>query len=288
MTIAINAKIHEGVVLASDSATTLIQNGGGVLNIYDHANKIFNLYKGLPIGALTYGLGNIGHASIATLAKDFRTIISKDLNPEKYTIKEIANDFSKFINERYTKAIAHIKSPKNKPRLGFVIAGYSADSDLPEEYDIRFPEGVRPKLIRPIEETGLTWNGEIEPLTRLILGHSSNLHQIIRRNMSVFKEPELANKLMQDIHKNSQISLIQPGMPIQDAINLSEYLVNLAINFAKYRPGAPSVGGPVEIAVISKHEGFKWIKRKHYFSKELNINNFVDNSTTHDHEQKDD
>lgn len=31
-----------------------------------------------------------------------------------------------------------------------------------------------------------------------------------------------------------------------------------------------SVGGPVDVAVISKHEGFIWISRKHYFEAELN------------------
>ena len=29
---------------------------------------------------------------------------------------------------------------------------------------------------------------------------------------------------------------------------------------------------PKNIAVITKHEGFKWIERKHYYNQELNIN----------------
>jgi hypothetical protein len=31
-----------------------------------------------------------------------------------------------------------------------------------------------------------------------------------------------------------------------------------------------TVGGPVDVAVISKGDGFVWIKRKHYFRPELN------------------
>jgi len=31
-----------------------------------------------------------------------------------------------------------------------------------------------------------------------------------------------------------------------------------------------TVGGPVDVALISKGEGFIWIKRKHYFDTELN------------------
>ena len=31
-----------------------------------------------------------------------------------------------------------------------------------------------------------------------------------------------------------------------------------------------SVGGPVDVALISKGDGFIWIKRKHYFEKKYN------------------
>ncbi len=159
---------------------------------------------------------------------------------------------------------------EKRPVLGFVIAGYSSDSDLPEEYQLIYPHASAPTAIRPPEEVGLTWNGEIEPLTRLILGHGSNFQGIVEQTLNLFKGKNEAMQFMQLLKMNSQVSVISPGMPLQDVIYLAEYLVDTAIKFAKYRPGAQTVGGPIEIAVISKHEGFKWIKRKHYFSTELN------------------
>jgi hypothetical protein len=30
------------------------------------------------------------------------------------------------------------------------------------------------------------------------------------------------------------------------------------------------VGGPIEIAAITKHEGFRWIQRKHFYPAGLN------------------
>jgi hypothetical protein len=59
-------------------------------------------------------------------------------------------------------------------------------------------------------------------------------------------------------------------MPFQDAIDLAEWLVGLAIGYSRFMPGAPTVGGPIETAAISKHEGFKWVRRKHYFDARLN------------------
>ena len=59
-------------------------------------------------------------------------------------------------------------------------------------------------------------------------------------------------------------------MPIQDAIDLAEFLVELTIKWSRFTPGPPTVGGPIEIAAITRHEGFKWIRRKQYYSPELN------------------
>ena len=35
-----------------------------------------------------------------------------------------------------------------------------------------------------------------------------------------------------------------------------------------------TVGGPVDVAVITKGDGFIWIKRKHYFDASLNQHYF--------------
>ena len=76
ITIAVAVKVNDGFVLAADSATTLSADGVDgktqLLNIYNNANKIFNLHKGLPIGAMTWGRGSIGPSSISTLTKDLR------------------------------------------------------------------------------------------------------------------------------------------------------------------------------------------------------------------------
>ena len=37
-----------------------------------------------------------------------------------------------------------------------------------------------------------------------------------------------------------------------------------------------TVGGPIDVAVISKGDGFVWVKRKHYFPADLN-NHFFRN-----------
>jgi hypothetical protein len=86
MTIAVSLKVNDGVVLAADSATTLIgqspDGSVGVVNVYNNANKIFNLVKDWPIGVVTWGAGSIGTASVSTLVKDLRARLSGKLSED--------------------------------------------------------------------------------------------------------------------------------------------------------------------------------------------------------------
>jgi hypothetical protein len=66
------------------------------------------------------------------------------------------------------------------------------------------------------------------------------------------------------------LPLIEPPMPIQDSIDLAEFLVHTSVMFTRFKRGAATVGGPVESAAITKLEGFKWVRRKHYFDEKLN------------------
>jgi hypothetical protein len=72
-------RVNDGIVLASDSATSFIDPKTGIAyKVYNHADNIFNLIKGKPIGAMTYGSGSIGTASISTLSKDLRELLVTD------------------------------------------------------------------------------------------------------------------------------------------------------------------------------------------------------------------
>ena len=60
------------------------------------------------------------------------------------------------------------------------------------------------------------------------------------------------------------------ALPIDELASMAESLVSLTSFKRKVTMVPESVGGPVDVAVISKGDGFIWIKRKHYFKPELN------------------
>lgn len=58
--------------------------------------------------------------------------------------------------------------------------------------------------------------------------------------------------------------------PKDELAHVAEALVSLTSLKRRVSGERETVGGPVDVAVISKGDGFIWIKRKHYFSQELN------------------
>lgn len=56
----------------------------------------------------------------------------------------------------------------------------------------------------------------------------------------------------------------------KDLAEMAESLIYLTYLKRRITNAEESVGGPVDVAIISKGDGFIWIKRKHYFKPELN------------------
>lgn|SRR5487761_33431 len=293
MSIAVVISVHDGLVMAADSASTLTVSTApgviaGVANVYDNANKIFNLYKGKPIGLVAFGTGSIGNSSIGTLIKDLRVMMmdqekARTLDPPfdetNYTMEGVAQIVSNFLGRQCA-------DPRNAAmmmnlNIGILLCGYSTPDgqgrgSLGELWNIEIQRGVpqAPRLRRQPHEAGIDWGGASEIIHRIVLGFSPLLYQALAEVSGTPNQrptpQQLAEQLNALLMSRLQAPLVFPPMPIQDAIDLARFLVHAACMYSRFLPGVQIVGGPIEIAAITKHEHFKWISRKHYYDYSLN------------------
>jgi hypothetical protein len=58
--------------------------------------------------------------------------------------------------------------------------------------------------------------------------------------------------------------LVTPGMPLPDAVDVARFLMDTSLAFERLRADRQlkTIGGPVDLAIITRHEGFRWIQRK--------------------------
>ncbi|EJF31731.1 MULTISPECIES: hypothetical protein [Enterobacteriaceae] len=76
----------------------------------------------------------------------------------------------------------------------------------------------------------------------------------------------------------SKVTEMIEFLPKQDLAYMAESLVNLTAFKRKVSYDNETVGGPIDVAIISKGDGFIWVKRKHYFDQNLNHHYFTKQS----------
>lgn len=300
MTIAICLKVGDGVVLGTDSASSLIGDNDRYFNVYNTAEKTFNLVKGLPVGMMTFGLGGMAGLSIGTLARELRQRLTGEdplhrdwkLDRDTYTIEQVAQRVKQFFYEELYQAefgplpAEEVSSPDDGgeyegetgevegtpgepvpefPLLGFVVAGIPAKDYYTQVWTVQIVGGIciGPECKSDRTASGVVqfW-GQAEALYRLVYGWSPEAHQ---RLVEAGLSPSTADQLLVSL-----TDLAHPGMPIQDAIDLVKYLADVTVGYVRFKQGAPTVAPPIDIAAITRHQGFKWVSRKHYYSPALN------------------
>ena len=167
MTICVGVKVNDCIVFVADSASSMVAqgpNGPVISRVYNHGDKLFNLYRGLPVAAMTCGLGSFGRESIATIAKGIRVDLmaeSSPVKPENYTIEKIAN----FAHDRFQEKFDSLEdSVKEAASFEFFVGGYSAGASDSEVWKFQFAAGQvgSPTCIAALEAPALLWAGQPE------------------------------------------------------------------------------------------------------------------------------
>ena len=81
------------------------------------------------------------------------------------------------------------------------------------------------------------------------------------------------NNAIKDFQSDNFVNPIMEvvrNLPKEELGGMAEAMVNLTSLKRRVSLDQETVGGPVDIAIISKGDGFIWIKRKHYFDTVLN------------------
>lgn len=266
MTIVVAVKVNDGLVLAADSAVAV--HGGpagqppGILKTYDFGRKLSHI-KDYPIGTLSWGISLLGSRTIESLINEYEFGLpgAKEDAARGFKVREIADNLRAFLLQRYEAQYGPL-SPGQQPPLGVLVNGYSDGKYFPEQYLFEFPATPEIQVRRPDKENGepnfgVDWFGLTDAITRLIKGADPRLAQVLAGRLQISTD-EAWQVLAQ-----FEYPIAFEGMPLQDAIDLAVYLVEMTIGRYRFAVGAPLCGGEVDVAVITPR-GFTWVYRKNW------------------------
>lgn len=276
MTVCVAVKVHDCLVFAADSASTLtVTNDDGnqqVLNVYNNADKVFNLHRGLPLVAMTCGMGHIGGRSISSLAKEFRQALDQGgfgFDADDYTVESVTKSAHQFLQGKYRDAFPE---PDKNHYLEFWIGGYGSSNSHGEIWKISLIDGLMldpVQLNKEDQPQAIFWGGQGEAISRLLIGVDPRFEEVLQE---AAVPEDVARRVGTIARRGLEKPVLSATMPVIDTIRLADFLVQTTIGYFSFAFGSDIVGGAVDLATVTKFEGFKWVKRKHYYPAELNRN----------------
>lgn len=191
---------------------------------------------------------------------------------------------------------------------GVVIAGYGDDQIFPAYVQLEVYGHIGDELCFKTVTTHQVTHGDgakIQPLAQRSMidmfteGFGASLAEIIDQQgrtalqaafsaldkAGVVVPPAMVDSISQDCfnefdsgwrRKNwdqnfHPLMAVLHNLSVQEMAHLAESLLGLQSLKERVTSHSESVGGPIDVAVITKSEGLVWIKRKHYFDIELNM-----------------
>lgn len=173
--------------------------------------------------------------------------------------------------------IGDVVKAKTKKHIDIDRAGVAA-AVLPfaqSEMVGRFMDGVDPEFMQYLRRY---FEDSLVKVAREVLGEATQsgqlteqllpqLPNIVRNNLDAFGE--VTRNFCRQRFNGPILSIVR-SLPKEELAGMAEALVSLTSLKRRVSMEEESVGGPVDVAVISKGDGFVWIKRKHYFDPALN------------------
>ena len=254
------------------------------INHFSHVDKLFSLAP-LKMGVMITGIAGLGNRTIKSLISEF---IERNFN---FSSIEEANNSSLYdiaVNlEGFMRAPYESEHPEEfyQPSLEFILAGYSDNEMIPNTARITLPEG-NPEFSNGA--FGIMFGGQTKEIQRIINGIDDDTKDWIDK---LFKAK------LGDYHKKLTDSLTELNITAelpdyceyidendsfshnwnieqfnadwgnfseQNAIECVHWLVEIMSKSQQFSSSLPSVGGDINLAIITKKDGFKFVSKREY------------------------
>lgn len=253
MSLAVSLRIADGLVIAADSLLTVrgkmqiatdlrvkcpecekeieleklqIPPISFASSTRSFAQKLFQFKE--KFGIASYGMGILNNKTIYYHVKE---IERSHKDTEFESADAVAKHLSIYFHEELQKQIKDIdQAPDHFFPLGFQIVGY--DKELKGK-TIELRIGKKHRMITR-EDIGCTVSGDIAVVVQL------------------WK--------LKDEHPVQEVNY--HSFSLQDAIDYAEFLINSTSTYQRFANMLPTIGGDVDIALITPFHKFRWIKNK--------------------------
>jgi hypothetical protein len=266
VTLAVVFKGPEGIALAADSRITLtmknLATGKEMTSFFDNATKLLSIQGQDYVGIVTSGQGAIGATAPRTahgFIPEFEEQLGKTCNG-RAAVADIATELGKFYREQWIQAGLPVGLPAEAQQMQFLVAGFDPGDAYGRVFKVAVPDAPDPVEQVPTDGFGMAIDGQTELAGRILGGFDPAALGITKDHLN------LDDSQVTDLQKKWTEKLGLPipyqFLPLQDCVDLSVFLVTMTSAVQSWTTGLRGVGGEVDVATITRTQGFRPIRQK--------------------------
>lgn len=156
----------------------------------------------------------------------------------------------------------HMPSPPVQAGSGmvFLVGGYDESAPYGRVFEFSVPISPTPhERYDQVGHFGAVWGGQREFVDRLMNGFDARAMDILAATLNL----DTPNR---DKVQNALGQLVTPippqFLPLQDCVDLSIFLIRTTMTIQSWTVGVRGVGGAIDVAAITKTDGFRAIQQK--------------------------
>ena len=262
-------------------------------NQMDYVTKLFSLSP-LPMGAMFTGVASIGDDTVRSLVAEFKetdSVLRTKRPRGNYTVMATAKRMLTFFRSRYRAAY---KEEWNRPALELVMGGYNRTKRLPTIVRV----DVAADTVREVFAAGtfgIAFAGQMDWLQRIVFGtDTTNMARLEQRHRSLLEgyrqhvvEAVSSAGLTFDVPEvdalGDQLNIFHDDWSLegldstfadfseQNLIEAVDFFVDTMIRAQGISASLPTVGGNINIAVIRKESGFRFVSPQEWTHREHKV-----------------
>jgi hypothetical protein len=227
-------------------------------NCYENATKLLPLRGHQNLGIVTYGQGSIGQdrpRMAHGFLPEFEAHLEENANGGPLAVEAAARELGAFFVQQLQEA----GMPEEADPMIFQVAGFDDGEPYGRVFEVSVPNALEPLEQIP-DDFGVMWGGQTYLLERLMSGLAPRAIPLAMDELDL--DEDQAESLAHRLHGELQLPIPYQFLPLQDAVDLATFLLDMTATVMTWTTGVQGVGGDVDVATITTTDGFQSVQQK--------------------------
>jgi hypothetical protein len=174
-------------------------------------------------------------------------------------VEEFAKELGEFFTAQWTAAnMPNPPAPGNE--MVFIVGGYDEAAPHGRVFHVIVPTVPKPVEFEP-GGFGATWGGQRQFVDRL-MAFDPAIAQHVYDVLNIPANQRQPAALENELKKKLGLPIPWQFLPLQDCIDLSIFLIRTTIQMQQWLVTQRGVGGAIDVATITRTDGFKVVQIK--------------------------